>query len=759
MTGKRCNILLQGFVMVALCCLVFGGVIMSATAETSLFDYEEAVPMEIQNGLVLFYTSAGYGYADLSGKVVIEPIYSIEDQDSRNIFSDGAYVFDGSHVMISDGVNRFVVDHKGYRTVFPHYDKIGLLKDGLVWLQKKQSSFSGGQTEMVGYFDGNGTPVIEYNETLKPSVDFYNGMLLFEDGWGLADICEQGIVFDMQGQRYELYVANVEDTAVITGLTADQIRDARVTVSAIKKGQKSGECFTPCSVLLKNRSNNETIAIIGAYIGQKGEVYCNRYKRSSEAPNLLSSGIAYGGDRVWHRVKSAGITRENFSAFFVNPQFDIVFTLENNQELWSALTLEGPDSCEFTPGFFNDGIVVATLSRWYKNGDEETYCFTLDMQGQFVMRPRSDISWGTNPQNAVYSSGLCPAQSKANGLWGYVNQQGDWQFPPVFLTASNFESGHAIVSLQYAPHQGVSGNKDVTLLIDAGGNVLYPSQNSLDKTLGDGQSFLAPLNLHFNGSLDTAVPAAYAAEAPNDSATNVSHASQKCYYNPNGGHFYHADPYCDSVNVDFLPLAGSFEYGELGNEPYNELQPCLKCKAPIEKNDMILSTNAEDLMTTVSPRRTSFSISIESYWYAPSLGLSFGMPEGWSASLMGESVNVFIDTAQIGTTEMQAYFRVAATPHTDIERSIHQLYTMMVQRIDKSYFADVNADLSTSPVAVEFLDGVGIIGECTYGSGVGGCFLIADINGTLYELEMLFPLDDKERYIETFEIFRSTMEY
>ena len=50
------------------------------------------------------------------------------------------------------------------------------------------------------------------------------------------------------------------------------------------------------------------------------------------------------------------------------------------------------------------------------------------------------------------------------------------------------------------------------------------------------------------------------------------------YYNPNGGSLYHADQNCPSVDKDYLPLSGSFPYGEL--EAHKNLEPCLQCGAP-----------------------------------------------------------------------------------------------------------------------------------------------------------------------------------
>ena len=70
-------------------------------------------------------------------------------------------------------------------------------------------------------------------------------------------------------------------------------------------------------------------------------------------------------------------------------------------------------------------------------------------------------------------------------------------------------------------------------------------------------------------------------EAPRTTVTPVPPPSTKLYYNPNGGSYYHADPECESVRKEYLPLAGSFLYSELGE--HKNLQPCLKCGAPTQE--------------------------------------------------------------------------------------------------------------------------------------------------------------------------------
>lgn len=66
------------------------------------------------------------------------------------------------------------------------------------------------------------------------------------------------------------------------------------------------------------------------------------------------------------------------------------------------------------------------------------------------------------------------------------------------------------------------------------------------------------------------------------------------YYCPDGGQYYHADQNCKIVNEKYLPLKGSFTYGELENEVYNDLQPCKVCGAPLRRENPFLSESFSD---------------------------------------------------------------------------------------------------------------------------------------------------------------------
>lgn len=65
---------------------------------------------------------------------------------------------------------------------------------------------------------------------------------------------------------------------------------------------------------------------------------------------------------------------------------------------------------------------------------------------------------------------------------------------------------------------------------------------------------------------------AFEPEVP-DSATPL-------YRNPDGGSNYHLDANCSGVKEKFLPLTGDFTYGDLTQEAFAKLTPCVYCGVP-----------------------------------------------------------------------------------------------------------------------------------------------------------------------------------
>ena len=89
--------------------------------------------------------------------------------------------------------------------------------------------------------------------------------------------------------------------------------------------------------------------------------------------------------------------------------------------------------------------------------------------------------------------------------------------------------------------------------------------------------YIQPESLRSN--VPTVTPAMPTISPP---PTPTVKADTPLYYNPNGGSYYHIDPYCKAADKKLLPFQGVFTYAELNNPPYNQLERCNVCGAPFK---------------------------------------------------------------------------------------------------------------------------------------------------------------------------------
>lgn len=80
----------------------------------------------------------------------------------------------------------------------------------------------------------------------------------------------------------------------------------------------------------------------------------------------------------------------------------------------------------------------------------------------------------------------------------------------------------------------------------------------------------------------TAVPTTQPGLITTPEPTPTVNPAMVLYYNTDGGSYYHTDPNCSSVgNKKYLPLTGTFMYGELNSTQYKALKRCTTCNAPV----------------------------------------------------------------------------------------------------------------------------------------------------------------------------------
>jgi hypothetical protein len=99
----------------------------------------------------------------------------------------------------------------------------------------------------------------------------------------------------------------------------------------------------------------------------------------------------------------------------------------------------------------------------------------------------------------------------------------------------------------------------------------------------DGVWYVDPATLQSNEQESIATPTNALATQP---VLNTSHPDLLIYYNPEGGTYYHIDPNCESLNPKYRPLSGVIKWSQIEDDPYDKLEQCKRCGAPLrEKKD------------------------------------------------------------------------------------------------------------------------------------------------------------------------------
>ena len=92
--------------------------------------------------------------------------------------------------------------------------------------------------------------------------------------------------------------------------------------------------------------------------------------------------------------------------------------------------------------------------------------------------------------------------------------------------------------------------------------------------------YVDPRSLQSN-ERETSTPATGGNTTPTQPPVNTSYPGMTCYYNPEGGKYYHIDPECSSAAASNLPFKGSFDWSQVDQDPYSKLQACATCGAPM----------------------------------------------------------------------------------------------------------------------------------------------------------------------------------
>ena len=231
----------------------------------------------------------------------------------------------------------------------------------------------------------------------------------------------------------------------------------------------------------------------------------------------------------------------------------------------------------------------ADPSAGYSDGDEQTDIETIPAQadtGAYVSMYKSDAEIALENFMERWRRGIIAdmveytapswraAQQGASSLNG-AQQQLFWKFgqkplvdwrqmsAPTGTEASGSRTITVQADINYGSEERTYEYEAITLYEEGG---WYVDPNSLSSGILKEQATPTP------------DPNITPTPSPEPTPTPTPGPKTKLYYNKSGGKYYHADQNCSRVASSFLPLDGSFNYGELGKHP--ALEACDWCDAP-----------------------------------------------------------------------------------------------------------------------------------------------------------------------------------
>lgn len=338
-----------------------------------------------------------YGYMDIDGNVVIEPIY----REAPEIIDGVAYV------ETYDGVNeytRYIINARG-ESVVPDFHETavrrGTPSEGMIWVETVEKKLSGNEYTMSYYNeDGLAFEIVnaEPHSFGYEALDFHDGLACLE---------EDGIfrLVDKDGNILCFSIEGFDDMF----------------------GYRRGYVYSYYDVGVRE------------FCGDLAEVYIYRKDQN----NHISHQFAYAeidfDNYLINKISLQEYNERKSSLEKAAPEKNAVRVLE-------SLTNADIISCEmsFSEVDRTDIAVMRVMNKNY-----ETFYTVLDYTNRkLLLEPtQSVILWNEKTKSALeFHDGVCKAFDPDSRLYGYIDVYGNWVIEPQYEKATDFSDGYAVVN-------------------------------------------------------------------------------------------------------------------------------------------------------------------------------------------------------------------------------------------------------------------------------------------------------------------------
>lgn len=402
---------------------------------------EGMVAFEVNNKVkyALSYSSVtktytNWGYADITGKVVIPPSYAEEDEEMQT-FNNGAIMKKSSNG------TKILYNTKGEMIAdFSEYDAVGEVSDGMFWVYKVERSVSG-NVGSIAYFDISGKEMIPFHKGWKV-LNYYSNSSEgyhsnFRNGLALVFTENGRKLINAKGEYVTLNLMNGDDTFNNSAnITPMEIRSYDTTDKYIVVKLATDVTSDNGNTYKHQKS---TVGIVDS----QGNTWLldTETETGHDSRYLISMGnddysMSDGTVNFFDR-NHCSIAYYSADGNMMLDSYRLPCLTGNNSDIYNG---------NIYSGNFSEGAACLRVT----NSAKECYACVIDKNGNLLFNPLYNVDPAFYNYSlkgiAEYHDGLCPARNLQTGKWGYLDKEGNWAMEAQYDSADNFCDGYAIVN-------------------------------------------------------------------------------------------------------------------------------------------------------------------------------------------------------------------------------------------------------------------------------------------------------------------------
>lgn len=382
------------------------------------FQYDITEISAFYNGWARFQMTDGmYGYMDVNGKVVIEPIYTSAQED-----------FDENAALVSKDGTEMLIDRKGnVITQFNFdFDAIGTFENGFIWVQTKEETISRNIPVMT-YYNEKGQKAFSVNDVSHVDALSDSGANEPVDHLKpFSTFNEYGYAFVLNSRTITTSYQLIDQSGNFSNFIPSDhhILDVYGNYIILSKDFMSRNLYY---IDYKNKDiiPVQNINILGGYkiVLKNPDSHGNKiYALTTDIPNT-DSNRGLSCNMLFLASKNEIILKLQ-DVFPDASYFKAIESSIHNNKTYYTIYMKNQNGVDFYSVIDENGQILISPTQKYKLG------YSYSIQGAWTQY--------TYYHAYAFSAGLCKAKDPETGLFGFIDLQGNWVIQPQYQNATDF---------------------------------------------------------------------------------------------------------------------------------------------------------------------------------------------------------------------------------------------------------------------------------------------------------------------------------